>query len=162
MTFKCDQNHTYWIDVFSHSDIEYEHSVWCHKNFGILVILPICLTSPYKKPWEILKIAEQVRVRVLSCAHGINWKKSGANSAFAIFFDAHQICSNKYQRLNFWTRLGSWSLQHRDWALRRTSVFWVRLEVGPILQGERRANYLAKCDSSRDFLTRILDQTRTS
>ena len=51
ITFKCYQNHTYWIYVFSHSDIEYEHSVWCHKNFQILVILPICLTSPYKKPW---------------------------------------------------------------------------------------------------------------
>ena len=50
MTFKCDQNHTFWIDVFSHSGIEYEHSVWCHKNFQILVVLPICLTSPYKKP----------------------------------------------------------------------------------------------------------------
>ena len=33
--FKCNQNHTYWIESFSQFDIEYLPTVWCHKNFGI-------------------------------------------------------------------------------------------------------------------------------
>ena len=35
MTFKSDQKHSYWMEVFSHSDFEYAPNVWCHKNFGI-------------------------------------------------------------------------------------------------------------------------------